>query len=238
MATTDWLPLESNPDLLNGFLKTLGLKEGTAQFNDVFGLDEELLMMVPQPCVALCLLYPSKVGKPRRGEQKEKRAVQPQPPADLVFCMQHDGIGNACGTIACVHAIANTVGMDGLDDGPLKKFLTATEGMAPAARGTVLQEAKDMQTVSDGAAASGETEGAGTNDAQDQHFIAFVSKAGMLYELDGRNIDAETKEAFPFCHGATSAETFLMDAARVIREDFMARDPDCINFNVVALCKE
>ena len=56
--------------------------------------------------------------------------------------------------------------------------------------------------------------------------------------VQAAHIDAETKEAFPFCHGATSAETFLMDAARVIREDFMARDPDCINFNVVALCKE
>ena len=75
--------------------------------------------------------------------------------------------------------------------------------------------------LAEAACSAGETEGAGTNDAQDQHFIAFVSKAGMLYELDGRNIDAETKEAFPFCHGATSAETFLMDAARVIREDFM-----------------
>ena len=36
----EWLPLESNPELLNNFLQTLGLPPNTVAFNDVFGLDE------------------------------------------------------------------------------------------------------------------------------------------------------------------------------------------------------
>ena len=32
-------------------------------------------------------------------------------------------------------------------------------------------------------------------------------------------------------------KTFVSDAAKVIREDFMARDPENMNFNVTALCK-
>ena len=238
-----WLPLESNPEVLNPFARRLGLPEDWA-FTDVFGLDEELLMMVPQPCAALCLLYPSeKISKPRRQEFQVKAAAQPPPPADLFFCMQHDGFGNACGTIACVHAVANAALAGSFtlaDSGVLRGFVEGAKALPSASdRGHKLLEAKELQTLSDATAAAGETEGAGTDDAQGQHFIAFVNFQGMLYELDGRNFDhdAEGGEAQPVCHGATSAETFLVDAAKVIKDEFMKRDPASINFNVVALSK-
>ena len=101
-----WLPLESNPDVLNPFIKRLGVPEDWG-FTDVFGLDEELLAMVPQPCAALCLLFPSEnISKAHRADMLAKRPKDgPAPP--VFFVQQGDDMGNACGTIAAVHAVAN-----------------------------------------------------------------------------------------------------------------------------------
>jgi len=237
-----WLPLESNPEVLNPFARTLGLPEPWA-FCDVFGLDEELLAMVPQPCVAVCLLYPSeKISKARR----EELAALPQgeaPDTSIFFCQQHDGIGNACGTIACMHAISNAALQGAFElkaESPLRSFIEKTSSLGIAERGHELLNATELQILSDSTAAAGTTEGAGTDDAQGQHFIAFVNFGDKLYELDGRNFarDTEGATAKPVCHGPTSQGTFLADAAKVVREQFMARDPGNVNFNIVALCKD
>eukprot|EP00316_Scyphosphaera_apsteinii_P009319 CAMPEP_0119312262 /NCGR_PEP_ID=MMETSP1333-20130426/25688_1 /TAXON_ID=418940 /ORGANISM="Scyphosphaera apsteinii, Strain RCC1455" /LENGTH=239 /DNA_ID=CAMNT_0007316857 /DNA_START=42 /DNA_END=761 /DNA_ORIENTATION=+ len=234
-----WLPLESNPEVLNPFVQRLGLPDGWG-FTDVFGVDPDLLMMIPQPCVALCLLYPSEhISKPRREELRATLSAQPSPPDQLFFMQQHDGIGNACGTLACMHAVANAAhaGVFSLRDGsPLAMFIEQTKSLTVSERGWELAKAKDLQEMSDATAAAGTTEGAGTDDAQNSHFICFVNVSGFLYELDGRTFDSEGV-AFPVCHGATTADAFVFDAVTVIRDHFIARDPSSINFNITALCR-
>jgi len=197
-------------------------------------------MMVPQPCVALCLLYPSeKISHARRADLVARRQDLPPPPSDLFFMQQHDGIGNACGSIACLHAVANAsvAGNFTLSKGPLSNFMQGTMSLDAGQRGWALLDARDLQELSDATAAAGETDGAGTDDANNSHFISFVNCGGRLYELDGRCFDKATKDAvaFPIPHGETTPQTFLSDAAKVIRDEFMARDPGSIAFNVVAL---
>jgi hypothetical protein len=98
-----------------------------------------------------------------------------------------------------------------------------------------LNKRPQVQEISDATAAAGETAGAGTDDAQDQHFVCFVHVGGTLYELDGCVRD-ESGLSFPLAHGPTTAESFLHDAAQVIKA-IMARDPTSVSFNVTALCK-
>jgi hypothetical protein len=58
-------------------------------------------------------------------------------------------------------------------------------------------------------------------------FICFLEHEGSLYELDGR-------KAGPVNHGPTTPESLLKDSVKVIR-GFMERDPDNVQFNMVAL---
>ncbi|GMI18392.1 hypothetical protein TrLO_g15662 [Triparma laevis f. longispina] len=235
--TPQWLPLESNPSILNPFIHRLGCPT-SHEFTDVWGLDPDLLAMLPGPCVAMCLLYPSDtISGVRRGELRENKKDVEEP--KLFFTQQHDACGNACGTIACIHSVINAAqnGSFSLDSSSvLSKFQKDTSSLPAFERGQKLVECTDLHSASNSTAQSGETEGAGTNDNQNQHFISFVLLKNHIYELDGRTLDSNGK-AFPVDHGETSAESFAVDVGKIIKDDFMARDPTSIHFNITALCK-
>jgi len=48
-----WMPLEGNPEVLNKYIKNLGVKNDDYEFVEIIGFDEELLAFVPQPVCAV-----------------------------------------------------------------------------------------------------------------------------------------------------------------------------------------
>jgi ubiquitin carboxyl-terminal hydrolase L3 len=109
-AKPRWLPLESNPEVMNKFVKNMGLS-GDYEFTDIFGMDPELLAMVPQPVAGVLLLFPiadnySEFNAQQCEEAREKGQVV----SNNVYFMKQT-ISNACGTIGLLHCLGNNQGV-------------------------------------------------------------------------------------------------------------------------------
>ncbi|KAF5445226.1 hypothetical protein F2P56_034292 [Juglans regia] len=219
-----WLPLEANPDVMNQFLWGLGLPEDEAECFDVYGLDPELLEMVPKPVLAVLFLYPitSQSEEERLLQANEKKET-----SSKAYFMKQT-VGNACGTIGLLHAVGNITSEIKLLEGSfMDRFLKTTATMDPLERAAFLENDTEMEVAHSVAATAGETE---ASDNADAHFICFACVDGELFELDGR-------KSRPISHGPSSPSSLLQDAAKVI-QDMIRKNPDSHNFNVIAISKK
>lgn len=226
-----WLPLESDPDLMNNYIHSLGVPEKFS-FHEVLGFDEMLLSMVPSPAYAVLMLFPiGEASEQAKADQEKQFAEAPEknPVSEDVYFLKQI-IGNACGTIGLLHGILNAA--DSLElqkDKFFAKFLQQTKGMGPDERAKALEANEDIEQQHEVIAAAG---GSAVDRHEDVnlHFNAFACVDGSLYELDGR-------KSFPVNHGACEQHELLGKAVQVIQEQFVARDPNEIRWNLVALCK-
>ncbi|XP_009610908.1 ubiquitin carboxyl-terminal hydrolase 3-like isoform X1 [Nicotiana tabacum] len=220
-----WLPLEANPDVMNQFLWGLGVPSDEAECCDVYGLDEELLEMVPKPVLAVLFLYPlTSQSEEERIQENSKTKVQD--PSSTVYFMKQT-VGNACGTIGLLHAIGNITSQIKLtEESFLDRFFKSTASMDPMQRALFLENDREMEVAHSVAATAGETE---ASEDVNTHFICFTCADGQLYELDGRR-------SGPISHGASSPNSLLKDSAKVIQK-MIEKNPDSINFNVIAISK-
>nr|KJB51806.1 hypothetical protein B456_008G232400 [Gossypium raimondii] len=136
-------------------------------------------------------------------------------------------VGNACGTIGLLHGVGNVTSEIKLQEGSyLDRFFKSTASMDPLERAAFLEKEREMEVAHSVAATAGETE---ASDNVNTHFICFSCVDGKLYELDGR-------KSGPISHGASSPSSLLQDAAKVIK-GMIQKNPESLNFNVIALHK-
>ena len=196
-----------------------------------------MLAWVPQPVLAVCLLFPvtkaNVAFKMKQAEDIEKKKEGHVISSKLFYLTQLDGLGNACGTIATLHSLANVLTEKELEaDSPLGAFLKDTKTLSPKERGHALLKAKGIRKVSESTATSAvaSTKCPERSARLNAHFVSFVLVEGCVYELDGR-------KKFPINHGASTEKTFLKDSVSVVKEKFMRLDQDNLNFNLMALTR-
>ncbi|KAJ7115800.1 peptidase C12, ubiquitin carboxyl-terminal hydrolase [Mycena epipterygia] len=228
-----WVPLESNPDVLNSWSTKAGLVP-LVQFDDVFGLDEALLAMVAQPVKAVVLLFPiSPESEARRKQEDEDIQSKGQPAVDPTIIWIKQTISNACGTMGLIHAIANS-DVTLAPESPLAKFIDQCKDKTPEERAKLLETTPLFADIHAQAASSGQS-AVPTNLDTDLHFTCFVAapssrgpgSAGSmrLVELDGRR-------AGPIDRGECT--DLLADAAKVIQEVYIGNSQS-MQFNVMSL---
>eukprot|EP00300_Choanocystis_sp_HF-7_P041911 c8688_g1_i2.p2 GENE.c8688_g1_i2~~c8688_g1_i2.p2 ORF type:complete len:223 (+),score=42.61 c8688_g1_i2:49-717(+) len=217
MAECRWKALESNPDVMNQWSHSVGLPESLC-WSDIFGFDEDLLAMVPQPSHAVILLRPSGLVKTERPTYSGDKKPW--------YMTQTDDLGNACGTIAMVHAMANHLDAIPVGPGALRDFVAAAEPLGKDERGTAFDANEPVRTLHNACAAEGQTSQPDNEDDVSAHFICFTAVGGELFELDGR-------KPGPISHGPC-ADT-LRGAMAAIRTDYMEKNPEVVQFVMLSL---
>ena len=208
---------------MNQFMWGLGVPEDVG-FCDVYGLDDEMLAMVPQPVLAVLLLYPQ--DRKKESDASATSTAETKEPNKKVYFTKQT-VGNACGTIGIIHAIGNAVSKIKLVDGSyFHRFYKQTADMDPIQRAAFLEEDQEMEDAHSVAAAGGDTE---AKDGVIEHYVCFSCVDGELYELDGGKPQ-------PIHHGPSSPDSLLQDAARVIKARIVEYS-ESLNFNVMALSK-
>ncbi|KAK2650309.1 hypothetical protein Ddye_017798 [Dipteronia dyeriana] len=144
--------------------------------------------------------------------------------------------GNACGTIGLLHAVGNAASEIKLLDGSfLDRFYKSTASLNPLELYCFLFVwlgffFSRLTFYSSSSSSSSSFIRLPASDNVDTYFICFACVDGELYELDGR-------KSTPICHGTSSPSSLLQDAAKVI-QGIIQKNPESLNFNVIALSKK
>uniref|UniRef100_A0A2I3M2F9 LIM domain 7 n=2 Tax=Papio anubis TaxID=9555 RepID=A0A2I3M2F9_PAPAN len=165
------------------FLKQLGLHPNW-QFVDVYGMDPELLSMVPRPVCAVLLLFPiTEKYEVFRTEEEEKIKSQGQAVTSSVYFMKQT-ISNACGTIGLIHAIANNKDKMHFESGStLKKFLEESVSMSPEERARYLENYDAIRVTHETSAHEGQTEAVTEKNFETKDFRASLENGVLLCDL-------------------------------------------------------
>ncbi|QRV86215.1 peptidase C12, ubiquitin carboxyl-terminal hydrolase 1 [Ceratobasidium sp. AG-Ba] len=229
-----WIPLESNPQVSATWAGGLGLSTAVHGFSDVYGLDPELLAMVPSPSKAVLLVFPiTDTTEQKRHEEDAKLKGEQQPHVDPTLMYIKQTISNACGTIGLLHALGNS-NVTLRPESPLSQFFMQCQKLTPEERGKRLEETTLFAKAHIDAATTGQSH-VPTPDRLDTdlHFTCFViapspeTKEQRLIELDGRR-------AGPIDLGPCDEDRLLGEVAKIVKEKYMSTSSS-INFGMISL---
>ncbi|KAF7796841.1 hypothetical protein EIP86_008025 [Pleurotus ostreatoroseus] len=200
----------------------------------------QLLALVPKPVKAIVLLFPiTEQYENARKAEDQQIAEKGQHPIDSTVLFIKQTIGNACGTMGLIHALANSsITLE--PESPLALFIDECKDMTPEQRAKLLETTSHFADIHAEAAAAGQTAPPSANEHVDLHFTCFVQapnpparEEGIDVEADGhRLIELDGRRIGPIDRGV--CRDLLKDAMRYIQENYVSHTKD-VHFSVMAL---
>eukprot|EP00826_Nyctotherus_ovalis_P022528 TRINITY_DN1744_c0_g1_i10.p1 TRINITY_DN1744_c0_g1~~TRINITY_DN1744_c0_g1_i10.p1 ORF type:complete len:166 (-),score=62.36 TRINITY_DN1744_c0_g1_i10:154-651(-) len=107
------------------------------------------------------------------------------------FMWQNADLDNACGLIACLHAVFNNRRKVGIEEkSPLSELWELAKGLSPEERANALNGFTKIQDAHKECSSEGQSEQAEESSQVRYHFICFTrNHKGELVELDGMLVD-------------------------------------------------
>jgi len=229
----DWIPLLSDPSILNELMAEIGFDTSLYKFTDVVSTEPWELDMIPKPVASVIMLYPKMTGNHLEHHGGQNISQE----SDDVWFMKERNDGNACGTYAILHSLMNLPlllrAVAIRQDSWLHSFSQECPlSLSPVDKAERLECDSRIKRLHNKAVQEDENQASVGNVAEKviTHYVAFVHVNGGLYELDGH------KEG-PIRHCDTKQETFLKDTCEVVKK-LMTRDPHEHGFSILALASQ
>jgi ubiquitin carboxyl-terminal hydrolase L3 len=239
MPERRWKPLESNPEAIATYAGNLGFNTAKYGFYDVVATEDWAIEMLPSTPLAFIFLYPITAPQDEHHKSYAPRADTPADRGSLVAVKQN--IGNACGTIALLHATANlattstpdiVVAKPDASSSWLQDFIASAAGKTPEDAAKFVEESDELETAH---AASADSEENSTEtspeDAVNEHFVAFIQNEQGVWEMDGRRLGGVGIYQGPVTEGSTFSSIAMKCVQATVE-----RDPASYKFSIIAIC--
>lgn len=165
-----WPPLESDPSIFTQYLHNIGLSDDW-EIGECYGLDEDCLGFIPSTCVAM-IVNAERLNKTlERAKGDEAMGL-----ASDFYMKQSNTLDNACGIIACLHAIFNNLQTVSVvqPDSVLANFWNQVKGQTPQERCQTLETCNEFKRVHKSFAMQGQSHLASSQEDVNHHYTAFV----------------------------------------------------------------
>lgn len=237
MTQKHYVPLECNPEVFNELIHSLGVSEAVG-FHDVWSLDEpEMLAMIPRPCYALILAFPISATYEQYRKNADKELddgyyndISGTDKEQQLWFKQT--IGNACGTMAALHATANSIPKDLIVQGSaIDRFFNSAKSLNVTNRAKLLEDDGSIEAAHNAVGQQGDTEAPAAEDNVEFHYVCICKNitTGHLLELDGRRKGPIDLGPLP------EGEDVLGSKGLDVVRGFLAREGESGAFSIIAL---